>query len=136
MFMRRILLSIPPLLVSAVLLAYGVQRPYETGKILDIQEKTKSRELYSIVNTPVTQDDPYYEVMVQVKDMIYVGEYTPRHSADILPQAWKPGSDVKARIEKHYMYLKRPDGGELQFAISTRHRVENAVNMPEHATAK
>ena len=45
---------------------------YQTGKIVDIQQKTKTRILYYQVDTPVTKEDPYYELSVQVKDTIYV----------------------------------------------------------------
>jgi hypothetical protein len=95
----------------------GVEKAYVAGKILDIQQKARTRVLYYLVNTPITQDDPYYEVSVKVGDTNYVGEYTPRHTDDTLPEDWKPETPVQARIEKHHIFLKRPGGGDVQLVI-------------------
>jgi hypothetical protein len=111
---------------------YGVEKKYDTGKIVDIQQKTKTRILYYQVDTPVTKDDPYFEISVQVKDTIYVGEYSPRHSADTLPEEWNiPNAEVRLRLEKHYMFLTRPLGTELQCVITKRIPVAPAKKTSE-----
>jgi len=59
------------------------------------------RVLYYKIDTPVTKDEHYYEVSVQVQDTIYVGDYTPRHSADTLPAEWNvPQAAVRLRLGK------------------------------------
>jgi hypothetical protein len=75
------------LLLAAVLVPnlHAAEKPFLTGKILDVQQKTTTRVLYYQVDTPITKDEPYYEVSVQVKDTIYVGDYTPRHASATLP---------------------------------------------------
>ena len=99
----------------------AAEKPYQTGKIVDIQQKTKTRILYYQVDTPVTKEDPYYEVSVQVKDTIYVGDYSPRHAWGTLPEEWNvPQAEVRLRLDRHYMYLMRPAGTELQFVIMKR----------------
>jgi hypothetical protein len=109
------------LAVIAVPASYAAEKLYQTGKIVDIQQKTNTRILYYQVNTPITKDEPYYEVSVQVNDTIYVGNYTPRHSADTLPEEWNvPQAEVRLRLEKHSMFLTRPVGAELQFVITKR----------------
>jgi hypothetical protein len=100
---------------------YAVENTYVMGTILDAQQKMHTRVLYYVVDTPITRDDPYFEIQIKIKDKIYTGEYTARHAADLLASDWKPESEVKVRLEKHSMFLKRPDGQELEFAI-TRHR--------------
>jgi hypothetical protein len=108
------------LLVAVLFLPLNLlaaESPYQTGKIVDIQRKTRSRILYYQVNTPVTQDDPYYEISVQLKDVVYTGDYAPRHAADTLPEDWKAGADLRIRLEKHSMFLQRPEGRELQFTL-------------------
>jgi hypothetical protein len=95
----------------------AAESSYQPGKIVDIQKKARSRVLYYQVDTPVTQDDPYYEVSVQIKNVVYVGEYAPRHAADNLPEGWKAGADIKVRLEKHYMFLERLEGRELQLQL-------------------
>lgn len=106
------------LLFVATLLA--TQQPYQSGKILEIQQKVNTEVLYYQVNTPITRDNPYFEVSFQVKDKVYVGQYTPRHSADVLPEEWKRGAEVQVRLDKRDMFVKKPSGGELQFAIEKR----------------
>ena len=115
----------------------AVEKLYQTGKIVDVQQKTNTRVLYYQVNTPVTKDEPYFEVSVQVKDTIYVGEYTPRHAADTLPEEWNlPQAEVRLRLEKHYMFLTRPAGSELQFVITKRVAVAPAQKISEPLSPK
>jgi hypothetical protein len=111
----------------AMLLAVGLlptlhaaDKQYEAGKLVSVEQKSRERVLYYLVNTPITQSDPYDEVSVRVKDEIYVGEYTPRHAADTLPEDWKPDAAVEARVEKHYMFLRLPDREEIKFVIVKR----------------
>jgi len=116
---------------------YAAERLYQTGKIVDVQRKTTSRVLYYQVDTPITKDEPYYEVSVRVKDTIYVGDYIPRHSADTLPEEWSvPQTDVRLRLEKHYMFLARPTGTELQFVITKRIAVAPAQKIAEPPSPK
>lgn len=127
------------LLLAAVLIPglYAVEKLYQTGKIVDVQQKTNTRVLYYQVNTPVTKDEPYFEISVQTGDTIYVGEYTPRHSADTLPEEWNlPQAEVRLRLEKHYMFLTRPAGTELQFVITKRVAVAPAQKIPESPSSK
>jgi hypothetical protein len=107
---------------------------YQTGKIVDIERKTRSRILYYQIDTPVTQDDPYYEISVQLKNVVYTGEYATRHAADTLPEDWKAGAELRIRLEKHYMFLQRPEGRELQFTL-VKHKAAvatPAVEIPTH----
>ena len=116
---------------------YAAEKQYATGKILTCQQKTRTRILYYQVDTAITKDDPYYEVAVQVEDTIYTGEHAPRHSADALPGEWLvPGTEVRLRLEKHYMFLTRPEGGELQFEITKRRAVAPAQNKSDPPSAK
>jgi hypothetical protein len=116
---------------------YAAEKQYQTGKIVDIQQKTTTRVLYYQVDTPITKDEPYYEVSVQVKDTIYVGDYVPRHSADTLPEEWNvPQDEVRLRLEKHYMFLTRPTGTELQFVIVKRVAVATAQKISEPPSRK
>jgi hypothetical protein len=110
---------------------------YQSGKIVDIQQKTKTRILYYQVDTPVTKEDPYYEISVRVKDTVYVGDYSPRHAGDALPEDWNvPQAEVRLRLDKHYMYLMRPVGTELQFVITKRMAVAPAQTISEPPSPK
>jgi len=111
---------------------YAAEKLYQTGKIVDVQQKSTTRILYYQVDTPITKEDPYFELSVQVKDTIYIGDYTPRHASDTLPDEWNvPQAAVRLRLEKHYMYLMRPSGTELQFVITKRIAVAPAPKTSE-----
>jgi hypothetical protein len=115
----------------------AVENLYQTGKIVDIQQKMNTRLLYYQVNTPITKDEPYFEVSVQVRDTIYIGDYTPRHSADTLPDEWNlPQAEVRLRLEKHFMFLTRPAGRELEFVIVKRIAVAPAQKISEPPSPK
>ena len=114
--------------LAALLLVFGLagpflnalDHPFETGKILDIEQKTRTRVLYYLVNTPVTRDDPYYEVTVQLNNVVYVGQYNPVHAKQLLPQDWQSGSQIFGRVQKHSLFLKRPGEMEWQLVIVKR----------------
>lgn len=116
---------------------YAAEKPYVTGKIVNCQQKTRTRILYYQVDTPITKDDPYYEISVQVQDTVYTGEHNPHHAADTLPGEWMvPGAEVRLRLEKHYMFLTKPEGGELQFEITKRSAATPAQNKSDPPSAK
>jgi hypothetical protein len=108
---------IPLLCVLALPALAAITNQYQKGKIVDVQQKVNTRVLYYQVNTPVTQDDPYYEVSVQLGDTTYVGQFTPRHASDTLPEDLIVSADVEARIDKRHMFLKRPSGVEMDLPI-------------------
>ena len=135
--MKRINVAVVSLAFGLLLpLVWAVERPFETGKILDIEQKTHSRVLYYLVNTPITQDDPYYEVTVQVKDAVYVGQYTPVHAKQTLPADWQVGGTIQARVEKHYLFLKQLEEPELQLVMVKRMSATAAARAPTSATVK
>jgi hypothetical protein len=119
-----------PLLIACL---YAVENSYVMGTILDVQQKAHTRVLYYVVDTPITRDDPYFEIQIQIKDKIYTGEHATRHAADLLPSEWKPESEVKVRLEKHSMFLKRQDGEELEFTITRHTAAPVSSGMPQSA---
>jgi hypothetical protein len=92
-------------------------KTYEAATITDVQQKTNTRILYYVVNTPITKDEPYYEVTVQTKDTSYLIRYTPRHAADTLDEDWLPGASVSVRVDGRHLYIKRDNGTEMQFVV-------------------
>ena len=116
--MKRIPVRIVTLLFLLTLPAlFAVEKQYEAGKILDVQQKARTRTLYYLVNTPVTRDEPYYELTVQVRDTVYVAEYTPRHSADTLPDDWRTGTEIQLRADKRHLLVKRPGGVRADLVV-------------------
>lgn len=112
-------------------MAFAVQGSYLGGTIVDVQKKAKTRVLYYIVNTPVTKDDPYYEVQVRVKDMLYTAQYTPRHEDDSLMDDFKAETPVQARIEKRHLFLRREGGIDLDLVIVKRTSADKRKGMAD-----
>lgn len=119
---RGFLLTLMWLLGPGVAL-FAVQSGFQTMSIVRASQKTRDRVLFYLVNTPIMQEEPYFEVEVRVADTILVGEYEPRDAWEMLPEPWKPGATVQGRVEKRSLFLKRPNGTEMRFVIVKRTRV-------------
>ena len=119
---RAVLVAFAALL--AVSAAYAAEHKYSTAKIVDVQSKTRDKVNMYLVNTPVTTEVPYFEITVRLNQTDYIAEFTPRHEDEQLPAEWIAGADVSARVEKHYLFLKRSDGTELRWTITKRKPVK------------
>ena len=109
------------ILLSACPLYAAEKQAFTAGRIITVEKKFHERVLYYLVNTPVTHDDPYYEVALQMGNMVLLTEYTPRHAADDLPDGWKDDSQVEMKItDKHHVTVKQAGGMELQLLIVKR----------------
>lgn len=107
-------------MIGIAAVARAVEKPLDAGRIVDVQHKVNTRILYYLVNTPVTQDDPYYEVAVQIGNTVYRGVHTPTHRGDTLPDEWKPAADVQVKVEGRSFSVRRPDGSQMDFTIVKR----------------
>ena len=117
---RKALLPLIFIFVVLIPSAYGAEKPYSAGKFILVQQKTRDKVDLYLVNTPVTTAVPYFEIMVEIGGTDYVAEYTPRHSGEELPDGWKAGESVQGRVDKHHLFLKRPDSTETTFIITKR----------------
>ncbi len=107
------------LLLAALPPALGIQKEYATGRIVDIQERTRDRVLLYQVNTPIVREDPYYTATVELNGTVYQVEFLPRDLRQPFPGFWKANDDVSVRVDKHFLYLKRSDGTEAKFLITS-----------------
>jgi hypothetical protein len=118
--MRRFFLSVTVMVAVVTLVALAGENLYQPATVLSIEKKATTRVLYYMVNTPITSDDPYYEVSLRLKDIAYTARYTPRHKADELPDEWKAGASVQARLQGRHLFVKTPAGGEVQLVVTKR----------------
>jgi hypothetical protein len=118
--MRRVSFCSALSLVVVLPLWAATPKSYQRGEIVSVEQKARTRTLYYLVNTPVTKDEPYYQLAVKVNQTIYVGEYTPRHSADTLPVSWSQGAEVQVKVEKRHFFVKSPSEDEIDFAVVKR----------------
>jgi hypothetical protein len=63
---------------------------------------------------------PYFAINVEFGDLDYVAECMPRHSGEELKEACRPDQAVRGGVDKHRLYLLRPDGSEMQFIIEKK----------------
>jgi hypothetical protein len=131
----RLLKATGVMLLMVLLLGAAAKKQYVDGIVVDVQQKATTRVLYYQVDTPITQDDPYYEISVRIRDTVYFGRYTPMHSRDTLPEDWTVGSAVQARIDGRHLVLKRPSGTEMSFAFTKRPVVKPEPNSSAIAPA-
>jgi hypothetical protein len=105
------------LLLLAFIAAYGVERTYISGLIVDVQQGTRDRVQLYIVNTPIMTEEPYVTIAVEVNGTRYEGEFLPASRRELFPGFWKNDENVPVRVEKHFIYLKREDGSEAKFLL-------------------
>ena len=103
---------------------YPASKQYQSATVVEIHQKTNTRVIYYVVDTPITKDEPYYEVSVKLSDMVYLGRYVPRHAQDTLPEEWGAGATVEARVQGRHLFVKRPSGSDVEFAIVKRTAVK------------
>jgi len=115
------------LLLGLSLSLFAVEKQYQNATILKVEQKTNTRVLYYIVNTPITKDEPYYEVSLRLTDTIYFARYTPRHPDDTLPELWSAGSSVQVRVKGRHLFIKRPSGTDVDLVI-TKRKAEKAID--------
>lgn len=124
-----LLLSVPAL--------QAAEKQYGPGRIVSLEKKAHERVLYYLVNTPVTQDDPYYEISLQQGTWLYLAEYTPRHAADSVPDEWKPGADIQIKLtDKHHAWVRSAGGPDLQVIVLKRVPVTGDAAAPDPASVQ
>ena len=107
-------------LLAVMPAAFAAQKSYSKGKFIEVEQKSHDKVTMYLVNTPVTTPVPYFEILLELGATNYRAEYTPRHSAEELPEAWRAGETVDARVEKRHLFLKRSDGTEVQWLITKK----------------
>jgi hypothetical protein len=113
------------LLIALLVVCVGAgSSAVESGElpmtIVRAEQKLRDRVVTWINNTPIYQQDPYFEVAVRAGDKILEGEYEPSSAWETLPVFWKPGVEVQGRVHGHSLFLKRPNGVEIRFVILKR----------------
>ena len=117
--MRRVLL-VALLLLNLGAGLYAVENGEVTMTIVRAEEKKRDRVVAWVNDTPIYQQDPYFDVAVRAGDQVLEGEYEPQSQWETLPVFWKPGVQVQGRVRGHSLFLKRPNGTEIRFVILKR----------------
>jgi hypothetical protein len=113
--MRRLILV---LALATAVVGLAADKVYQKGKYLDVNSQAYQK---LVGDTSVLRHEN--DLSVQIDDLIYIGQCEEkRHFSSCRPGTWIIGDLIDVRIEKDYMYLKKPDGGELKTRIVKRVR--------------
>ena len=63
---------------------------------------------------------PRPAVVINLEGVVYTGEYDLAAADGYLPGEWKPGDRVVIRLEGEKLFLRRPNGRELETSIIKR----------------
>jgi hypothetical protein len=135
----KCILAIAALLVFLVSSShlYAAEKQYEDARIITVEKKFHDRVLYYQGNTPIIQEDPYYEITLRSGDLMLLTEFTPRHADDDLPDGWTGSAKVQIKVtDKHHVSVKREGGMELQLLLVKRLPMTETAADPEPAPAK
>ncbi len=113
---------------------WAVEPLYQDAVLLSVEQKMNTRVLYYIVNTPITKDEPYYEVSLRLKGTLYLARYTPRHADDTLPEEWKAGLSVQARVDGRHLFVRSADRTDWKFVITKRRALKAGEENPHPAS--
>ena len=109
------------LLVPVLTVALQGVEPGEIPMSIVRAEQVLRDQVVAWVNdTPIFQQELFFEVSVKVGDKILQGEYQPNSVWESLPVFWQPGTEVQGRVHGHSLFLKRPNGVEIRFVILKR----------------
>jgi hypothetical protein len=59
-------------------------------------------------------------VVLNIEGVVYTGEYDSNAAGGYTPGEWKPGDPVPVRLAGDKLYLRRPNGHELQTTVVKR----------------
>jgi hypothetical protein len=66
-------------------------------------------------------------IVIRVNGVQYIGEYHPSNSAGYTPGEFGSGGSVPVRFQHNKMYVKRPNGKELETTIVKRPPLASAI---------
>jgi hypothetical protein len=100
--------------------SYAVESGEQPMTLVRAEQKLRDRVVAWVNDTPIYQQDVYFQVAVRAGDKLLEAEYEPSNAWESLPVFWKPGVQVRGRVRGHSLFLKRPNGAEIRFVILKR----------------
>jgi hypothetical protein len=94
---------------------------YQTGKLLDLQVQNVSRGVAVIGSMAAPIPGLLYAFQIQCDDLVYFATYSAGKLS--YKPDWIVNDPIDFRLDKGAMFLKRPDGKELEVRIVKKVRV-------------
>ena len=96
---------------------------YQTGKLLDVSVQDVSRGMAIIGGMAAPIPGKLYVFQIQLDSLVYFAEY--RAGKLSYKPDWVVKDPIELRLEKdNKMFLKRPDGKELEVLVVKKVRLE------------
>jgi hypothetical protein len=108
--------------MPAFALLVAADRAEVKARFLRIEKQAHDRLLYTIGNTPVTRQDPYYSMTLATSQGAYEVEYDLRSQDEELPAGFVEGGEAVMRLEGRHLFLRAPGGREINTLIVKRNR--------------
>jgi len=100
-------------------------KTYQTGKLLDVTVEDASKGTTvnvssgtAVIATPIPGS--VYTFKIQLAGLVYVSEYKAGKRS--YKPEWIVNDPIELRVERDKMFLKRPDGKELEVAVIKKER--------------
>jgi hypothetical protein len=106
-------------------------RVYQSGKLLDVDVQSVSRGTAVIGSMAAPIPGLLYVFQIQCDDLVYFANYSAGKLS--YKPLWVVNDPIDFRLDKDKMFLKRPDGKELEVRVVKRIRVTKEDN-PAQAT--
>ena len=117
--MRKLILGLTLAMLATAVLGLAAEKVYQKGKYLDVNSQAYQKNVGD--NSVLRHEN---DLSVQIDNIVYVGQCEEtRHFSSCRPGTWIIGDLIDVRIDKDYMYLRKPDGGEVKTRIVKRVRV-------------
>ena len=87
------------------------------GRIENVETKKESRVTSWVANTPISEEEITYQVLVHVKDRILVGEYKGGENQLPPPEEWVKSYPVRVSLDGNTMFLAPLAGDTLKLRI-------------------
>jgi DUF2934 family protein len=68
-------------------------------------------------------------IMVRLDGVTYTGEYDREHCDGYIPGEFHPGNPVEIRFDSDKMFVKRPNGTELQTRVVRKQKPANSTGV-------
>ena len=101
-------------------------KTFQTGKLLDVTVEDASKGTAvtvssgtAVIGTPIPGSVYTFRIQLE-EDLVYVAEYKAGKRS--YKPEWIVNDPIELRVEKDKMFLKRPDGKELEVAVIKRER--------------
>jgi hypothetical protein len=99
-------------IASVAVPAKDKPKNYQTGKLLDVTVEDVNRGIGVVGGMAAPIPGKLYVFKIQLEDLVYIAEYKAG-KLSYKPE-WIVNDSIELRFDKAKMFLKRPDGKELE----------------------